>query len=628
MARLSVMESLERRAYFAIAFAAPVSFQVEPNDIGTLQSPVIGDFDKDGKADVIVVDAATNGTGVGRYAFAAGRGNGTYQLGPSFSGGVFSGPAMAGDFNGDGNLDLVASNPGPPDGTSTGNTLSVVLGNGNGTFGTPANFTVGQEPLTLAVADFNGDGKADVAVGNRTGNTVSILLGNASTTLGTATTIAVGQDPASVVTGDFNADGKPDLVVGSAGGSSPGLYGLLGNGDGTFAAPVITSGPPGVTAVGDFNADGKLDVAVSASVSGQATILTGNGNGTFTGTAPYPTTGFIALVADYDADGKQDIAFSGNTTTSSTQFVQILSGTGAGSFLPTLVLSADNPGAGSVGDVNGDGKPDLIVTGFSGNNRVIDTILNTSGAAGGGTADLTAQVVSALPAAVVGGAKGKLTVRVTNSGTGLVSGPVSVGLYASAGNGSFEPSSDTLITTLTKNLKLKTTKAKTLKFNFAYPASVADGSYSILAVVDPSNSVSESNDTNNVAVAPTPVTIAAPFVDLTGTLPGAPAALTQGAKGTVSVLVANGGNVVASGTVTVTVHASTDATLAGSVGQLGTATTKLKLKAGAAKAFKVKYAVPTLTAGNYFLVAQIDSGNGVTESNETNNLVSNPVAIS
>src|SRR5579883_2935705 len=145
----------------------------------------------------------------------------------------------------------------------------------------------GDSPWYVASADFNGDGKADVAVANQTSNTVSVLLGNGDATLQTAATYPVGAGPNVVAVGDFNGDGKPDLAVASAGCApcKPGVLGggtwvLMNNGDGTFRAAVnvIPSGT-GTVAVADFNGDGKQDLLVAGFGSGSAQLLLGNGDG-------------------------------------------------------------------------------------------------------------------------------------------------------------------------------------------------------------------------------------------------------------------------------------------------------------------------------------------------------------
>ena len=354
------------------------------------------------------------------------------------------------------------------------------------------------------------------------------------------------------------------------------------------------------------------------------TILPGNGDGTFqVGTVP--EGGFIALVGDYDGDGKLDIAAAG---TSDNQ-VKVSMGNGNGTFAPPANFPADQPGAGSVGDINGDGKPDLVLTGLSNTGRVIDTLLNTSGTNVGGTGDLTVQIVSKLPAAVVGGAKGKVSVKVLNaSGASPVTGPVGISLFASADQ-SFS-GDDTMVTNVSKKLKLKGGKSKKINIKFNYPTSLPDGNYSLLAVVDPGNSISESNEGNNTGVSPAPVTIAAPFIDLSGTFASSiPSALTVGAKQTVTLALQNGGNVPAKGPLTVNLVAAADATGSGGT-PVGSISQNLNLKASGKKNLKIKYTIPQLTAGNYFLVGIIDSGGSFTESNKNNNIVASatPIAIS
>src|SRR5712692_1328459 len=132
------------------------------------------------------------------------------------------------DFNGDGNLDVAVADAGL-------NKVSILLGSANGTLtaGSVPDITVGTAPVALAVGDFIGNGKLDLAVVNSGSNTVSILLGNGNGTFTTGQTISVGTNPVAIVVGNF--DGKLDLVVANKGSNT--LSVLLGNGDGTFQSP-------------------------------------------------------------------------------------------------------------------------------------------------------------------------------------------------------------------------------------------------------------------------------------------------------------------------------------------------------------------------------------------------------
>src|SRR5439155_1645054 len=155
---------------------------------------------------------------------------------------------------------------------------SVLLGNGLGSFASATNFTVGGGgyPDSIAVGDFNGDGKLDLAVSNFVSNNVSIFLGNGAGGFSAATNFAVGAGPASVAVGDFNGDGKPDLAVSNLTSNNVSI--CLGNGAGGFSAARnfgVGAGPESV-AVGDFNGDGKLDLAVANYLSSNVSILLGN----------------------------------------------------------------------------------------------------------------------------------------------------------------------------------------------------------------------------------------------------------------------------------------------------------------------------------------------------------------
>src|SRR6267143_783252 len=175
-----------------------------------------------------------------------------------------------GDLNGDRTPDLVVAN--------SFAAVSVLLGNGDGTFGANTDLPIGGA-TSVAIADLNADGKLDLAV---TGSSsVSVLLGNGDGTFGAKTDFTTGPGPASVAIGDLNADGKLDLAV--ANYSSTSVSVLLGNGDGTFGPKTdFATGPfPVSVAIGDLNADGKLDLAVANLNSSTVSVLLGNGDGTF-----------------------------------------------------------------------------------------------------------------------------------------------------------------------------------------------------------------------------------------------------------------------------------------------------------------------------------------------------------
>jgi hypothetical protein len=257
------------------------------------------------------------------------------------------------DFNGDGRQDLVTVN-------SADGTISVALGNGDGTFQTATTYATGAAPLLLATGDFNGDGFADLAVANGDDNTISVLLGKGDGTFHTQVTYGVGTDPVGIVMGDFNGDGIEDLAVADSGSANVSI--LLGRGDGTFYPtvnhPAGTS--PRTLAVGDFNGDGYADLAI-LDQTGSVSVLLGNGNGTFQPLVSYAVGLFpdAIAVADFNGDGHADLVVTNPTLDS----IGILLGVGDGTFNAVVnTPSAEGAAFVAVADFNGDGKPDLAVT--------------------------------------------------------------------------------------------------------------------------------------------------------------------------------------------------------------------------------------------------------------------------
>jgi alpha-tubulin suppressor-like RCC1 family protein len=271
-----------------------------------------------------------------------------------------------GDLNGDGHPDLVVAN-------EESNSVSVLLGGGNGKF-TPASgspVTVGSNPVSVAIGDLNGDGHPDLVVANAGGNSVSVLLGGGSGafTPASGSPISVGSSPVSVAVGDVNGDGIPDLAVANNGSNSVSV--LLGGGSGAFTpasgSPITVGSSPLGIAVGDLNGDGIPDLAVANNASDSVSVLLGAGSGAFTPASGSPITvgsePFSVAIGDLDGDGVPDLAVANNASDS----VSVLLGAGSGTFTPASgspVTVGTNPVSVAIGDLNGDGRPDLAVANF------------------------------------------------------------------------------------------------------------------------------------------------------------------------------------------------------------------------------------------------------------------------
>jgi hypothetical protein len=273
-----------------------------------------------------------------------------------------------GDFNGDGKGDVAVACAGSTPSADPG-TISVLLSNGDGTFRPAQNFAAGTTPLSVAVADLNGDGALDLVAANSSDDTVSVLLGNGDGTFQAPLNFATGSYPRFVAVGEFNGDGKLDLVIANQGRtacttqcSAPdgSVSVLLGNGDGTFQAPLsFTAGnSPQAVVVADFNGDARSDVAVIAGAdaanSNNVAVLLGNGDGTFQMSMAFAVrSAFSVAVGDFNADGRVDLVVGGDG-------VNIAPGNGDGTFQAVQTFAPYNSFRLAVGDLNRDGKPDVV----------------------------------------------------------------------------------------------------------------------------------------------------------------------------------------------------------------------------------------------------------------------------
>ncbi|HEY4905691.1 MAG TPA: FG-GAP-like repeat-containing protein [Candidatus Sulfotelmatobacter sp.] len=414
-----------------LGFGAEVKFGTG----ATPYSAVVGDFNNDGKSDVIVANS-----GAASASVLLGNGNGSFQTRVDAPAGPNVNAVVVGDFNGDGVPDLAFAN-GDCSGCSA-NSISVILGNNDGTFKAPNTYstTIGTadvDTYALVTADFDGDGVLDIAAVNNATNQVAILLGDGHGAFSLLNEYSVGTAPAAITVGDFNQDGIPDLVVANNGSSSISV--LIGNGDGTFKTAVpytVGSGPfavargnfnadsfpdlvvvnetgatitillnngdgtftsthtyatglsaPGSVAVGTFNADSNLDLAIGDTGSAKVAIFLGNGDGSFSAAVPYATGANVySLVAhDFNADGFTDLAFAGQVKTAGTVNVAgLLTGKGDGTFntgtvtlFPVGAEATAEAQSIAWGDFNNDGAPDVVVA--NGLSSTASVLLNSGG---------------------------------------------------------------------------------------------------------------------------------------------------------------------------------------------------------------------------------------------------------
>lgn len=274
-----------------------------------------------------------------------------------------------GDLNGDSKPDLATAN-------SDANTVSVLLNRGGGGFAGKRDYVIGRLPVTVAISDLNGDGKPDLATANINGN-VSVLLNKGDGSFEARRNYATGSSSVDVAIGDLDGDAKPDLVTANQVGNSVSV--LLNRGDGSFGASVnYSTGVFAISvAIGDVNGDGKQDLATANFEGSTVSVLLNRGDGTFRARRDFLTGEDPVSVAigDLNGDGAPELVTANDDFRSETYTVAVFINKGGGGFAGKRnYATGRRPSSVAIGDMNGDGKRDLVTA--NGYANTVSVLLN------------------------------------------------------------------------------------------------------------------------------------------------------------------------------------------------------------------------------------------------------------
>lgn len=660
-------------------FSAPVTATVQSSPL-----PIaIADMNKDGNLDIVSGDlgfiSIVNGDGAG--------GLGTVTNIPT---NVDNNHAIGvADFDGNGFQDIVSASTTP--GTSPA--AEVLLQQSNGSF-TQENLNLGGRSgfAALAVGDFDGKNGPDIALISQSGNTVTVLLNNGDGTFGAPTDYATGSGPTSIVAGDFNGDNKTDLVTANSTGGSVSF--LAGDGNGHFAAKVDSAvvgspagGGPLKVRTTKINSDTVPDLLVLLSNNSShldGAVLLGNGNGTFhTGTTistggstrtalaagnigsdsltdiivadSSSITTLLNITAqdstrpDFTVPTTQPAATAGSTTyqfnvvytdnnqiDASTLGNNNITVTGPGGFSQAATLVSQNLGNGPsvqatyqitfAGGLTNANSGTYTVTANLGAGGVTDAngnpLASANPAADTFTISLTAPNTGVtvgpiqgkfLPS-VVAGSKGKpVKFKVTNTSGATFKGTYVITLAASQTPAI--DSSSIVLAQLSKKVNLKNGKSATISINkWNYPTAI--GNYFIVVQADNGQGQIGTNATS------TEVNVAAPFVDLSNLWNGVAPAIVAGKKTTMTFKVQNIGNVAAKGTLTVQLQATSGTTLDSTAQTVATVSpVHVSIQPGKTGTVHLRFVPGVITSGTYHLAITLNPLAGFTGINFTSNTV-------